>query len=116
MNTITKSDFLSMVKLHGLEVITQDQLQKSTAVVQSYMEKALTDELSDIEKSDGNALVEELASFDCWQVLRDDFSKAIVYTRKAQVEWEEPEVGEFGELLKSRGGVYKPTGENKKVG
>lgn len=72
--------------------------------------------MSDIEKADANLLIEEFAGYDCWQVLRDDFSKAVVYTRREQIAWDGAERGEFGEILKARGGVYKLTGENKKLG
>lgn len=116
MNTITKSDFLTMVRLQNLEVLTQLQLSQNTKTIHSYLEKSLTDELSEIEKSDANLLIGDIASYVQWEVLRDDFSKAIVYTRKEQVEWEEPVRGEFGEIIKSKGGVYKPTAENKKLG
>jgi hypothetical protein len=116
MNTITKGDFLQMVKLNHLEVLTQEQLNKNTAILKSYMEKALTSELSEVEKSESNAMIDDIGSFDAWCVLRDDFTKAIVYTRREQIAWDEPERGEFGEILKARGGVYKPTAENKKLG
>ena len=116
MNTITKSDFLQMVKLDHLEVLTQEQLGRNTQILKTYMEKALTSDLSDVEKSDSNAMIDDISSLQQWCVLRDDFSKAIVYTRREQIAWDEPERGEFGEILKARGGVYKPTGENKKLG
>jgi hypothetical protein len=116
MNTITKDDFLTMVCLQHLEVLTHAQLAKNTEVLKGYLEKAATDELSDLEKADANLLIEEFAGYDCWQVLRNDFSKAVVYTRREQIAWDGAERGEFGEILKARGGVYKLTGENKKLG
>jgi hypothetical protein len=116
MNTITKGDFLQMVKLNHLEVLTQEQLSRNTQILKTYMEKALVSDLSDVEKGEANVIIDEVGSFQQWCVLRDDFSKAIVYTRPEQIAWDEPERGEFGELLKARGGVYKPTGENKKLG
>ena len=116
METITKDDFLKMVRLNHLEVITQPQLYSNTQVLQSYMEKALVSELSDIEKSDANTMIEEVGQLQKWNVMRDDFTKAICYTRKEQIEWEEPVKGEFGEIVKAKGGVYKPTSENKKLG
>jgi hypothetical protein len=116
MDTITKGDFLTMVKLNHLEVLTQEQLDRNTQILKSYMEKALTSELSEGEKGNADAMIDDVASFQKWCVLRDDFSKAIVYTRREQIAWDEPERGEFGEILKARGGVYKPTAENKKLG
>ena len=116
MNTITKGDFLTMVKLQHLEVLTQAQLSQNTKVINNYMQKALTTELSANEIADSNAMISDVAGLQQWCVLRDDFSKAIVYTRREQIAWDEPQRGEFGEILKARGGVYKPTGENKKLG
>src|ERR1035437_4856336 len=116
MNTITKGDFLQMVKLNHLEVITQEQLGKNITILKSYMEKALTSELSEVEKSESNTMIDDIRSFNAWCVLRDDFSKAVVYTRREQIAWDEPERGEFGAILKARGGTYKLTGENKKLG
>ena len=116
MTTITKDDFLSMVRLQHLEVLTSEQLAQNTAVLKGYMEKALTSELSDLEKADSNVMIAEVGSLQQWCVLRNDFSKAVVYTRREQIAWDEPERGEFGELLKARGGTYKLTPENKKLG
>jgi hypothetical protein len=116
MNTITKSDFLTMVKLNHLEVITQAQLGQNTQIIKGYMEKALTAELSDVERAEGNAIISDIAGLQQWTVLRDDFSKAICYTRLEQVAWVEPVKGEFGELIKAKSGTYKPTAENKKLG
>jgi hypothetical protein len=116
MNTITKSDFLQMVRLDHLEVLTQEQLGRNTQILKTYIEKALTSDLSDIEKGDADVMIDDVASLQQWCVLRDDFSKAIVYTRREQIAWDEPQRGEFGEILKARGGVYKPTPENKKLG
>jgi len=116
MNSITKDDFLKMVRLQHLEVITQSQLSQNTQIIKSYMEKSLVSELSDIEKSDANMMIEEVGSLQKWEVMRDDFTKAICYTRPEQVQWEEPVKGEFGEIIKAKGGVYKPTSENKKLG
>jgi hypothetical protein len=116
MNSITKDDFLKMVRLQHLEVITQSQLHNNTQIIRSYMEKSLVSELSDIEKSDANMMIEEVGSLQKWEVMRDDFTKAICYTRREQVDWEDAERGEFGELIKAKGGVYKPTSENKKLG
>jgi hypothetical protein len=116
MNTITKGDFLRMVKLHHLEVLTQAQLSQNTKVINGYMQKALTAELSADEVADSNAMISDVGSLQQWEVLRDDFTKAVVYTRREQVDWEGAERGEFGELIKARGGVYKLTGENKKLG
>jgi hypothetical protein len=116
MDTITKGDFLQMVKMNHLEVLTQEQLSKNTTILKSYMEKALTSELSEVEKGESNAMIDDIGSLDAWCVLRDDFTKAIVYTRREQIAWDEPERGEFGEILKARGGVYKLTAENKKLG
>ena len=113
MTTITKDDFLSMVRLQHLEVLTSEQLAQNTAVLKGYMEKALTSELSDLEKADSNVMIAEVGSLQQWCVLRNDFSKAVVYTRREQIAWDEPERGEFGEILKARGGVYKPTVEIK---
>jgi len=116
MNSITKDDFLKMVKLQHLEVITQNQLSHNTQIIKSYMEKSLVSELSDIEKSNANMLVEEVGSLQSWEVMRDDFTKAICYTRREQVDWQDVERGEFGEIIKAKGGIYKPTSENKKLG
>lgn len=116
MNSITKDDFLKMVRLQHLEVITQNQLHNNTQIIKSYMEKSLISELSDIEKGDANMMIEDLSTFQQWSVISDDFSKAICYTRSEQIEWEEPVKGEFGEIVKAKGGIYKPTGENKKLG
>ena len=116
MNTITKSDFLTMVKLNHLEVLTQDQVTENCKLVQSYIRKSLVNELDEIEKADSNTIVTELGFLEKWEVMRDDFSKAIVYTRRTQIDWEEPEYGELGELVKAKGGVYKDTHENKKLG
>jgi hypothetical protein len=116
MQTITKDDFLSMVRLQHLEVITQSQLVQNTNIIKGYMEKALTSELSEIEKADSNEMIAEVGGMQQWCVLRNDFSKAVVYTRREQIAWDEPERGEFGEILKARGGVYKLTGVNKKLG
>ena len=116
MNTITKDDFLTMVKLQHLEVLTQAQLSQNTKVINSYMQKALTAELSADEVADSNAMISDVAGLQQWCVLRNDFSKAVVYTRREQVAWENAERGEFGEIIKARGGVYKLTAENKKLG
>lgn len=116
MNTITKSDFLTMVKLNHLEVLTQDQVTENCKLVQSYIRKSLVNELDEIEKADSNTIITELGFLEKWEVMRDDFSKSIVYTRRAQIDWEEPEYGELGELVKAKGGVYKDTHENKKLG
>jgi hypothetical protein len=116
MNTITKGDFLTMVKLQHLEVLTQAQLSQNTKVINSYMQKALIAELSDGEIAISNAMISDVAGLQQWEVLRDDFTKAVVYTRREQVDWDDAERGEFGELIKARGGVYKLTGENKKLG
>lgn len=116
MNTITKGDFLTMVRLNHLEVITQEQLQKSTQILSSYIEKSLISELSSEEVQGGNLIISDISTLKKWEVMRDDFSKAICYTRREQVEWEEPERGEFGEIIKAKGGIYKPTAENKKLG
>jgi len=116
MNTITKGDFLQMVKLQHLEVLTQEQMQQNTQILKSYIEKSLTSELDATELASAHAMMKDVSGFDAWQVLRDDFSKAVVYTRQEQVVWEEPERGEFGEIVKAKSGVYKPTAENKKKG
>lgn len=116
MNTITKEDFSKMVRLNHLEVITSEQLSKNTQSLRGYLEKALTEELSKESVVEANILLEDITSFDQWCVLRDDFSKAVVYTRPEQIVWEEAERGEFGEIIKAKGGIYKPTAENKKLG
>jgi hypothetical protein len=116
MQTITKDDFLSMVKLQHLEVLTSDQLKQNTEIIKGYMEKALTSELSELEKADSNEMIAEIGELQQWCVLRDDFSKAAVYTRREQIAWDDPERGEFGEILKARGGIYKQTAVNKKLG
>ena len=116
MNTITKADFLSMVRLHHLEVLTDRQFTQNTHVLQSYLQKALTVELSAQEQADANVMVADIGSLEQWMVLRDDFTKAICYTRPEQVEWDEAECGEFGEIVKAKGGVYKNTTENRKKG
>jgi hypothetical protein len=116
MNTITKDDFLTMVKLQHLEVLTQAQLSQNTKVINGYMQKALTAELSDGEIAVSNAMITDVGSLQQWEVLRNDFTKAVVYTRHEQVEWEDAERGELGEIIKAKGGIYKLTSENKKLG
>lgn len=116
MNTITKGDFLTMVKLNHLEVLTQAQLSQNTKVIHAYMQKALTAELSAEEVADGNAMISDVGHLQQWEVLRDDFTKAVVYTRPEQVLWEDAERGEFGEIVKAKSGTYKLTTENKKLG
>jgi hypothetical protein len=116
MTKITKDDFLKVVRHQYLEVLTEDQFKKNANIVQNILRKSLTSELTDIEKSLGNQLVDDIGSFTKWEVIREDFSKAIVYTRRQQVEWEGAERGEFGEIIKARGGVYKDTPENRKAG
>jgi len=116
MNILTKSDFLQMVKLNHLEVLTQPQIQENSKQLKATFEKALTTELAPEEVTQANTMIRDLAGFEVWQVLRDDLSKAILYTRKEQVLWEDAVRGEFGEIQKARGGVYKNTAENRKKG
>jgi hypothetical protein len=116
MNAITKGEFLQMVKLQHLEVLTPEQMAQNTNTIKTYIEKASVEELTELEKATANTLIAEVGEFTCWNVLRDDFSKAVVYTRPEQVVWDEPVKGEFGEIIKAKGGIYKPTAENKKLG
>lgn len=113
-NVITKEDFLKMVKSQGLEVLRD--ISPLSKAVNFSIEKSLTNELSSEEVVSTNIALQELQSFTQWSVLNDDFSKAILYTRPEQVEWTDCDRGEYGEILKSRAGIYKNTPENRKLG
>lgn len=105
-----------MVKLHHLEVLTQEQLAEKSLQIQAVLQKSLTAELTKAEREEVEAVIDDIASYDRWEVLCDDLSKAVCYTRREQVLWEDAERGEFGEIIKARSGIYKDTPENRKLG
>lgn len=116
MALITKEDFLKMVKESHLEVLSKSQMHTNTSRGKELLQKANQDTLSKSEESEAMSLLNDIGEFTKWEVLRSDFSKAILYTRPKQIDWEEAETGEFGEIIKAKAGTYTNTSENRKKG
>ena len=115
----------TIVKGGEFEVYTQEQFDRYINANLDLLKKGEFDTLSDIEKSEYEALKEEIKGFGQIEVVspskESDFriEKAIMYVRPAQVEWDEHELikSEDGtEIMKARGGRYTDTPTNRKLG
>ena len=112
MKSYSQEEFNRMVSDNELEVFTADQLQLFAKEADA-----------EILKSEGSreeimkAVADEIRTFTPSKVwgldTKNQLQSNIVFTRPQQVEWE-PVEGD--EIQKSRGGIYKDTPENRKLG
>lgn len=122
MNNInlTRDELNKLVKENNLEVYPQEQFNSYIELNKELLIKGETSDLDDIEKSEYNALQEEIKSFKKVEVYniaensKSRIEKSICYVRPKQVEWtEEIQKSESGEDEKVKTGVYIDTVLNR---
>lgn len=124
MNKITKENFDFMVKNKGLEQFTQQEFSNFIESNKGLVEKATTNQLGEDGAKAFEEFKEEINSFTVYDVLSKGenggpLKHEIMYVREEQVKWDpqEFEKSEDGEKIeKARGGVYKDTVHNRKLG
>jgi glutathione peroxidase-family protein len=95
MLRITRDEFNRFVKYNNPEVFTENQINSWVMNMSETLQKAETDELNDIEKSEVQQFNDEFSSFMCIEVVgrsEDILQKGLqydrYYVREQQIEWD----------------------------
>lgn len=109
---IYKGDFDDMLKRGDFEVFSKSQIDSFLDDLGNALEKAEFSELDDIDKENIEIAKSEVASFNKFSVIDNEFNKSLFYVRPRQIEWEQNEDGEF---MKGEKGIYLDTHLNRQL-
>lgn len=106
-NQITKEDFNFMVKVNKYEAIKEDDLIKSLEKHKDLINKSTTEELSEQQKAEIEAIKIDLSSYTKYDVLSKSETGTKIhheayFARPKQIEWKDTE-----EIIKSEDGQEK---------
>ena len=103
---IYSGDFEDMLIKGDFEVFSKSQIDNYLNTIGSILEKSETTDLEDSEKSQIEIAKSEVASFQKFSVVDDEFNKSLRFIRPRQIEWD---TAPNGDILKGQSGTYKET-------
>jgi hypothetical protein len=108
-------DFKKLVKKNNFEISNREDLME---LVEGDLLKGQSfEELAERDQQHFYTTLEELSLWKLYSIIKDDLTKAIVFAKESDVEWSDiEERGEYGQILKARGGTYANTYQNRKLG
>jgi len=113
MKQYTTEEFKEIQKSDKFDIISFNAYVSTLTEIKNGIEKAETGDLQEEEVKEMHILKSDLDHFHPVKVMDNDFKETFLMVREKQVEFDNVEKGEFGEILKAEGGIYLNTDLNK---